>query len=106
MRVIRSFRLGIDDNMNPDHIGKIIAVDHHARPNSGSPNDVLTTHYGRLVGFAEHRGTATYESVQEARQTESTDYPDWHTTLIFEDGREVRIQEWEAANITIYEEQS
>lgn len=103
MRVTRNFGLGVEDNMHPEQIGKIIAVDHFSRPNPGATSVELSTYFGRLAGFMEHRGTLKCADVDEAKGADTASFADYHTTLIFEDGMRVHIREWDTATITTYE---
>lgn len=104
MKVIGNFRLGIDDNMAPEHIGKVIAVDHFGRDSARSLLVELATHFGRLAGFLERRGRFIAADLADAKDLDNSSFPDFHTTLLFEDGHRVQIREWERATITIYDD--
>ena len=102
MKTVQTFRLGIDDNVQPEHIGAVIAVDHYKRSSAKSPEVEMSTHFGKLTGFVEHRGSFRADEPEDLDDLDGSSFPDYHTTLIFEDGRNVPIRGWESATITIY----
>lgn len=93
----KRFRLGTEDELEPNHIGRVILVDYYEARDRASRTLRATTHVGTLAGFAEHRGDATYADRDEARDPDISAHGEYGVTILFTDGRRLDIKEWETA---------
>ena len=96
-----TFWLGTEQLLEPRHIGLVILVDLFTLGHWGGFDS--NTHVGKLAGIIEHRGWYEYrpEDLDEDKPDISA-HPDYEVTIIFEDGRGVRVKTADYAQITVY----
>lgn len=106
MQVEKTIRLGLDDNAQPDLIGRLVVIDHYRKGHEWTPNDVeLRTYMGRIAHIVEVRGTANLAEGESIHDLDTSSFPDYETTIVFRSGSHVVIRENDAATISVYREE-
>lgn len=111
IHAVAAFWLGHEGALELEHIGRLITVDLYAAIPFGATKDTtqleMTTYMGRLAGFTESRGRATYGRDDLGYQGDGVmQYPDlsvhsdkYVVNILLDDGRTFTVHDKDYANI-------